>query len=119
MTNPHNEEREERALDALIVAALRVDLGEVPPPPDGGTPELLEDDRRALDALGPNFIKRLLSGQTSSQRPPKRNVDRRELATAMNRGDEDGELSEEARKEMEHKVKDHEERKEPNRGNQT
>jgi hypothetical protein len=118
MTNPHDEEREERALDALIVAALRADLGDVPSPPEQGFPELTEEDRRALDALGPDFIKRLLEGQIAPTRSVERTRERRERASAMHRGDEDGEVTDRAREEMERKVKDHEARKEPNRGDQ-
>jgi hypothetical protein len=55
-------EREERALDAIIVSCLRC------PDDDGDLdtdrlPELTDEDRAAMDALGPDFIDRLLAGE--------------------------------------------------------
>jgi len=116
MTNLQDEKREERALDALIVAALRADIGKVPPPPDQGFPDLTEEDRRALDALGPDFIKRLLAGQQPSERPSERESVQRELTSAsMHRGGDEGKPTDKAREEMEQRIKENEERKDRDR----
>ena len=52
----------DKALDERLVQALRGDLPEVPEPPDldGPEPVLSDEDRQALDALGPDLVARLL-----------------------------------------------------------
>lgn len=51
--------REERALDALIVSQLRAtDNDEVDAE---HLPELTDEERKALDSLGPDFVDKLLS----------------------------------------------------------
>jgi hypothetical protein len=52
--------REERALDALLVLCLR---GPVTEPDLLDLPALTEGDRAALDALGPDFVDRLVRGE--------------------------------------------------------
>jgi hypothetical protein len=67
-----SNEREDRALDALIVLALRKDLRAVylddldelddledPLDLDGPEPVLSAEDERALDALGPDLAERI------------------------------------------------------------
>ncbi len=56
-------EREERALDALFVSTLRrVDRDEDTIDPDR-LPQLTEEERVRMNALGSDFIKRLLAGE--------------------------------------------------------
>ncbi|MCI0331941.1 MAG: hypothetical protein L0228_01790 [Planctomycetes bacterium] len=51
--------REQRALDALIVSQLRAcDETDV-----NHLPELIDDEREALDSLGPDFVDKLLAGE--------------------------------------------------------
>lgn len=64
------KEREERAVDALLVSGLR-------PTGDNGTdvaaknlPELTDEERAAMKALGSNFIQRLLAGERPLGPPP-------------------------------------------------
>lgn len=98
-------EREDQALDALIVAALRPDLrGDVPTDVAGPEPALSDEDRRALDALGPDLAERLARGERPGGRPrPRKNGGGRwQLAGSLNRG-EGEEPGEEAREEMERK----------------
>lgn len=63
-----SRQREERALDALIVSQLRapqddeVDVRHLP--------ELTDKDREALDSLGPDFISRLLAGEIKRPEGP-------------------------------------------------
>ena len=55
-------EREERALDALIVSQLRAcDETDV-----NHLPELSDEERNALDSLGADFIDKLLAGEIAS-----------------------------------------------------
>ncbi|HEV3256853.1 MAG TPA: hypothetical protein VG013_08250 [Gemmataceae bacterium] len=65
--------REERALDALIVMALRLqDPGPLPLPDLNGPPPLLRpEDQRALDALGPDLVERLMRPD-QGRRPARR-----------------------------------------------
>lgn len=51
-------EREERAIDALIVSQLRA-CDETDP---NHLPELTDEEREALDSLGPDFVDKLLAG---------------------------------------------------------
>jgi len=117
MTTPHERDREEEALDALIVAAFRSDQGKEDDDLDLTGPELClsAEDERALAALGPDVVAKILAGRRGpgggnhrAGAPPHR-VQEPELAGAMNRGDEDAEITEEAREEMERKVREHEE----------
>lgn len=107
MTQPQDENRETRAIDALIVAALRADLDTTPPDLDAPAPALTEEDRLALARLGPDFIARVLANPRESSHCSRATI-RRELATAMNRGEEDAELTDAARKEMERRIEEEE-----------
>jgi hypothetical protein len=106
-----NKEREERALDALIVAAFEQDNCDV----DEAQIESLKksmsaEDQAALDkALGPDFIDSLLSGGVK----PRVKQVRGALQSAMNRSDkdEDEPPSEKAQEEMERKIREEEERR--------
>jgi hypothetical protein len=64
MAIEHDDGREERALDALIVLALLSAEGEEGLPDlDGPEPSLSVEDRRALRALGPDLVKRIVRGE--------------------------------------------------------
>ena len=59
----NKHECEQRAIDALIVLALRgrvaeIDMEHVVPE---HLPKLTDEEREALDALGPDFVERLLA----------------------------------------------------------
>jgi hypothetical protein len=60
-------DKEERALDALLVSLLRLqdDGGE---PDVEHLPELTAKEKAALDMLGPDFIKRLIAKEAKHQR---------------------------------------------------
>jgi hypothetical protein len=69
MNGATGREREERAVDALLISALRQEDSE------GGVdaknlPELTEEERAAMKALGGNFIQRLLAGERPLGVPP-------------------------------------------------
>lgn len=106
-----NKEREERALDALIVAAFKQDNCDV----DEAQIESLkktmsEEDQAALDnAFGPNFIDSLFAGSIKARAKEIRGT----LQSAMNRSDKDEEEppSANAQEEMERKVREEEERR--------
>ena len=100
-----SSEREERALDALIVSQLRatpddeIDVEHLP--------ELTDEEREALDSLGSGFVDRLLAGEIDgpSDDPPEQ----AELAMAgeevfgMNRAEE---IDEETKEELDQKRKE-------------
>lgn len=100
MTDRSKQERNQRALDALIVSQLRrhedgdeADLEHLP--------RLTAEEKQALDSLGPDFIDNLLAGENKPEEddPP---AEEDELLCAggmsfgMNRAEEiDGETAEE------------------------
>ena len=60
-------EREERALDALLVSGLRrTDQNDEIIDPDQ-LPQLTEDEKAAMKVLGSDFIQRLLAGERRLQ----------------------------------------------------
>jgi hypothetical protein len=117
MSNTEDEkEREERALDALIASAFKEDVCDVDENEVERFSKALTDaDRAALDALGPNFIQSLFAGGIKKSGKKVRG----QLATAMNRSEEDQPPSDKAKEEMERKVREAEEkRKAENQGGQ-
>jgi len=67
MTGGSRREREERALDALLVSTLRRvekddDLIE-----SDKLPQLTDEEKAAMNALGPDFIDRILAGERPVQ----------------------------------------------------
>jgi S1-C subfamily serine protease len=63
MSGESKQERDGRTLDALLISALRrADQGEDEVDPDR-LPQLTDDERAALGALGGDFAKRLLAGE--------------------------------------------------------
>ena len=112
MNTSHDDNSVERALDALIVGALRADLDDSTPSFDVGSPELDAEELRVLETLGPDFISRLLAGQRRPQASRPLPMSQRELATALNRGDDTGEITDKAREEMERHVEEEDRREE-------
>ena len=112
MSLASNNEREEQALDALIVAAFRQDPSEDDALFDinGPEPVLSEEDERALEALGADLPARIADGWRPSPRDQANEtvVDESELlvAGAMHRGGEEGDLSDRARDEIERRIRD-------------
>jgi hypothetical protein len=113
MSSNDDAEREDQALDALIVIALRQDRDGVPPPDLAGPePALSPEDQAALDQLGPDLVRRLVrrvrQGRAAGPGKEAGKKDRRpkpHLAGSLHRGDE-AELTEQARQEMERKVRE-------------
>lgn len=54
--------RDDRALDDLLFLALLEDVARRTPSLSGPEPELDVADQRALDALGPDLVRRVLDG---------------------------------------------------------
>ncbi len=112
MRPTNNGSDEERFLDALIRAALSQRNKSAGTLPDLATPPppLTKEDQEALDALGADFIAQILAGTWKPRRRrwrqrPAREAEQ-ELAGAMQRGPEEGELSEQAWEEIERKIHD-------------
>jgi hypothetical protein len=106
-----NKEREELALDALIVAAFKQDDCNI----DEAQVEQLKkmmscEDQAALDdAVGPNFIDSLFKGTVKKKAKKERGA----LQSAMNRSDKDDDEppSIKAQEEMDKKVLEEEEKR--------
>jgi hypothetical protein len=116
MTDSPEKEREDRALDALIVMAFRPDLADLGPLPDLSDPALLlsPEDQAALDArLGPDLVARILAehppASSSPKNPKRRKKTRRRSrpAGSLHRSD-GGEVTEKARAEMERRIRERE-----------
>ena len=74
-------EREERAADALLVSLLRrVDKDDDYIDPEH-SPELTDEERAALDALGSDFVDRLLAGERPHTVDPVQ-IEKSEVALA-------------------------------------
>jgi hypothetical protein len=106
-------EHDDGAMDAIMYLAYLKDLASAVPALTGPEPMLSPEDRRALDALGPDLVARIVSGDV---RPRPRSdpasdfiAPACQIAGAMNRGGQDGELTDAAREEMERKIKEIEE----------
>jgi len=106
-------DHDDGAVDAIMYIAYLKDLASAVPALTGPEPMLSPDDRRALDALGPDLVSRIISGDV---RPRPRSDPASDLvapgfqiAGAMHRGGEDGELTDAAREEMERKIREIEE----------
>lgn len=97
-----SSEREERALDALIVSQLRAcDETDV-----NHLPELTDEEREALDSLGAGFVDKLLAGEIEPffENP----IEESDLAVAgevfgMNRAED---IDEETKEELNRKRKE-------------
>jgi hypothetical protein len=106
-------DHDDGALDALMFLAFFDESARQMPKLTGPEPELAPDDQAALDALGPDLVMRVLSGQVKPKAQPDSSTISSapglRIATALNRGGEDGELTDAAREEMERKIKELEE----------
>lgn len=104
MTEKSKEERNQRALDALIVSQLRrhercdeVDLEKLP--------RLTPEEKAGLDSLGPDFIDRLIAGDIAPAEVDSQDCDEELLCAGgmsfgMNRADE---VDEETERKLEEK----------------
>jgi len=63
MSGGNSKEREERAVDALLVSALRQQDNEGADVEAKNLPQLTEEEKAAMKGLGINFIQRLLAGE--------------------------------------------------------
>ena len=63
MNGGTGKEREERAVDALLISALRQQDSEGTDVDAKNLPHLTEEEKAAMKALGSNFIRRLLAGE--------------------------------------------------------
>jgi hypothetical protein len=107
----HEKDREGKALDAIIGSAFMQDSCDIDDAEiDQLAKSVNEVDRNGLDkALGSDFIASLFAGV---QKPAKQQ--RQQLATAMNRSDDDGPLSDKAKEEIERKIREAEEKRREN-----
>lgn len=101
MTDKSKQERDQRALDALIVSQLRrhQETGEVD---IEKLPRLTSEEKAALDSLGPDFMDRLIAGELIPEDKKTEEVEDEELLCAggmgfgLNRAEEIDEKTEEA-----------------------
>ena len=64
MNGGSNREREERAIDALLISALRREGSEVEVDP-ARLPKLNDAERAAMESLGENYIDKLLASEAA------------------------------------------------------
>ncbi|MCB9950008.1 MAG: hypothetical protein H6824_03415 [Planctomycetaceae bacterium] len=104
-------DREDQALDALIAAAFRQeDSGDLDMEALKKAKRFLTaEDRQVLEKLGDDFVERVMNGTRESKATSiwkeSETLHDEELASAMNRGDED-DLTDAAREEMERKLRE-------------
>jgi hypothetical protein len=109
MTNPRDDkEKEERAIDALITAAFDQDPCEEDLAGLKKYAESLTDeDRAALNRIGANLIDDLFKGKAARASPEhERRPEQAGLRGALHRAEEDAELTDKARQEMEQKMRE-------------
>jgi hypothetical protein len=70
MNGGSGKEREERAVDALLISGLRPMGDKATDVAAKNLPELTDEERAAMKALGGNFIQRLLAGERPLGPPP-------------------------------------------------
>ena len=104
MNIENDAEQEEMALEALIAAALWDDPAEAGLLDESAA--LTPEDLRVLEASAPGRVARVRQlaaeeAARSSTPPPPPSFPMFNLATAMNRGKQDSDLSEKAKQEME------------------
>lgn len=114
MARPSDQDKEEKALDALMAAAFRLGGRDEPVTEEEAErlvrnpPELSSEDKAAIDSLEPDFVEHLLK-QSGSGEPappgaePVLDEELEDALAAMHRGKEGEELSDEARREIERK----------------
>ena len=126
-----NTNKDERALEALLAAAFRLD------PPDDVSDEeakaifqqpvrLSKEDEEAIESWGTDFVEKLLESQNpiSSDTPQSINVDEelKQEYFAMNRDKDGSDLDDEARREIDRRRKeilDAEKRKDKDQNNES
>jgi hypothetical protein len=108
--------REDRALDALIAAAFRQEPCEELTLEELRCLEsvLSDEDKAALAGLGNDLAERLAAGLWAPRSKPRgedtgAGSSAEELAGSMHRGDEEGDLTDAAREEMERNLRELEE----------
>src|SRR5579859_1888195 len=105
MNNANGKEREERALEALIVASFYTGQEDSE---SFDNPDILnEEDRRAMASLGHDLIDRIVAGsrtKATRKRPALTSELIQPEVAALNRGDE--QVTEAAKEEMETKRKE-------------
>jgi hypothetical protein len=84
MSPGSRREREQKALDALLVSQLRRHGCDDDVPDPDELPELTADEKEALEALGPNFVEQLLARDDPPAHDPQADPEPggRELAMA-------------------------------------
>ena len=114
MKTPPQQDREDRAVDALVAAALR--QAEFNEPSDeeiqkflANVPPVSPEGKAALDALGPDIVQRIT--QASSRQSPSARATQAEeelspLYMAMNRKNASGEMDARTKEELEKKRKE-------------
>ncbi|MCI0534082.1 MAG: hypothetical protein L0Z50_02525 [Verrucomicrobiales bacterium] len=114
MSNSPQQDREDRAVDALVAAALR--QAEFNEPSDeeiqkflANVPPVSPEGKAALDALGPDIVQRIT--QASSRQSPSARATQVEeelspLYLAMNRKNASGEMDARTKEELEKKRKE-------------
>lgn len=112
--NTPQQDREDRAVDALIAAALRhAELSELTDEDIrkrlANVPPVSPEGKAALDALGPDIVQRIT--ETSSRQSPSARASQAEeelspLYMAMNRKNASGELDARTKEELEKKRKE-------------
>ena len=105
-------DHDDGALDALMFLAFLDETAQKMPQISGPEPDLDAEDQRALGALGPDLVARVLAGQAPPPRaapaPRPASPGGLRLSAAMNRGGPDGEITRAAREEMERKMRERE-----------
>jgi len=114
MKTASQQDREDRAVDALVAAALR--QAEFNEPTDeeiqkflANVPPVSPEGKAALDALGPDIVRRIT--QASSRPSPSARAAQAEkelspLYMAMNRKNASGEMDARSKEELERKRKE-------------
>lgn len=109
-----NIDKEERALEALLAAAFRLDFPEELSDEQmekffQQTVRLSEEDKEAINLWGKDFIDKLIEGRkTTSDKHQQEIVVNKELEqaiSAMNRGENGNDLNEETRRKIDEERK--------------
>jgi hypothetical protein len=111
MIDEKDTSREDQALDALIVAAfLQGTCGAEDLEKQSKRLEsaLSAEDRKALESLGPDLVRRIMADEWAPVKQEQESANQEEFRCAMNRGDQDTELTDKAREEMERRIRESE-----------
>lgn len=108
MRDSSRKAREERAIDALIAAALTGDPDSLPEACEDAAHCLTKEDVETLEALGPSFVHAIIAGAQPPADPATPTPDAAsapQLLGAMNRMSRDGDITTAARTEMDEKMR--------------